>query len=169
MSKWVASWMGGSPDRHAGDRRLQVAAIEFRRDRPNGPVDRLKAVLRMVPLYPRLHEPVELVRLLHEVFGLRLRRDVRHIVIDLVPLPPAGLEIRSERRRLSAHRDFEGPERCLMVAETDDPVAFAGDHHGCELQDGIVRSGEAPVSRELRNLCVQQIPLDDGVESAQLG
>jgi len=37
------------------------------------------------------------------------------------------------------------------------------------MEDGIVRSGEASVSRELRNLRVQQIPLDDGVKSAQLG
>src|SRR5437870_12754473 len=113
----------------------------------------------MVTANPPLHQSVELLGMLQELSHFILGSDVGHVVVHLISLSATSIEERNKRRNLLAESEFQRLECGLMMAEANDPIALASDGDLGELEDRIIRRGKAPVSGDLQDSRVFEIPV----------
>jgi hypothetical protein len=62
--------------------------------------------LRIVVGNPLLHELPKLLGLLQQLPQLRLRRHIRHVIVEHVPLAAAGLEVACQWRNAPPNRQL---------------------------------------------------------------
>ena len=124
---------------------------------------------RVVLRDPVLDLLLELAGLLEDLRGLGVADDVRGVVVELVPLPPAGLEVGDQARNARADGQLRGRETDLvMTLPRDDPVARTGDGHLGRLEGRIVGRGEGSVGREAGHAGVVEVAIDEGPQIIEL-
>jgi hypothetical protein len=118
--------------------------------------------------YPRFGEREKGFGLPDNLSDLGLSRDAGHVVINLVPLASAGFEKRRVGSGRSPHREFESSKRILVVADTERSVSGAVENHRCSLECSIVGRRKATIVRQLGNVGVVEVTLDDGAQAVDL-
>jgi hypothetical protein len=111
---------------------------------------------------PRFNTALEVRHSPEELPGLHFRRDGGMIVLDHVPLPPAGIEVPGELLHIGAHCEWERLARATVVGNGAYAVPGTRDRHLRQLQRRIVGGRVPPIIGELRHRCVGEVAGDDG-------
>jgi hypothetical protein len=95
---------------------------------------------------PFLDKNPKFLRFLQQIFSLRSRCNVCHVVIDLIAFAPADLEMGRIWRGFWSHGNWKSPKSSLVVPEPDHAVSGTGNNHGRKLQHGIICRCEPTIS-----------------------
>lgn len=79
--------------------------------------------------------------------SLRFGSNKSIVIVDDIPLPPASVEVVTERIRSFANRDLNHVERNPVVPSAGHSIASTCDRHFCSLERRTVGSGETSVCR----------------------
>jgi hypothetical protein len=97
----------------------------------------------MVPRDPVLDLLLELPGLLEDPRSLGVADDVRGVMVESVPLPPARLEVDDQSRDARADGQLRGREAHLVMALfRDDPSGRARRVHQRRREDGSTSPGK---------------------------
>ena len=104
-----------------------------------------ESVFLMVLSDPVFDELLKLFCFCDKKVGVCFRRDICHVVVNLISLAAASIKIRGEGENRRAHGNLQRLECRLMVPQPGDPVAFKSDYNLRKLENRVVGGGEAAV------------------------